>query len=144
MMQPLLDKRGQQLVVELPAFVPVVQADPRRVVQVMVNLLSNASKYCPDDSEIAIGVTVEDGRVRVSVADQGAGIPLEQRTELFRRFSRPGEVEEGAQYGIGLGLSIVKAVVQAHGGQVGVEDRPGGGAVFWFTLQIEDSGDKEP
>jgi PAS domain S-box-containing protein len=143
MMQPLLDKRGQQLVVELPASIPVVQADPRRVVQVMINLLSNASKYCPDDSEIVIGVTVEDGRVRVSVADQGAGIPLEQRADLFRRFSRPGDVGDGARYGIGLGLSIVKAVVQAHGGQVGVEDRPGGGAVFWFTLQIGDSGKKE-
>ncbi len=143
MMQPLLDKRGQQLVVELPASIPVVQADPRRLVQVMINLLSNASKYCPDDSEIAIGVAVEDGRVRVSVADQGAGIPPEQRADLFRRFSRPGEVGEGTQYGIGLGLSIVKAVVLAHGGQVGVEDRPGGGAVFWFTLQIGDSGERE-
>jgi PAS domain S-box-containing protein len=143
MMQPLLDKRSQQLVVELPASIPVVEADPRRVVQVIINLLSNASKYCPDDSEIAIAVTAEDGRVRVSVADQGTGIPTEQRADIFRRFTRSDEVSEVAQYGIGLGLSIVKAVVQAHGGQVGVEDRPGGGAVFWFTLQIADSGENE-
>lgn len=143
MMQPLLDKRSQQLVVELPASIPVVQADPRRVVQVMVNLLSNATKYCPDDSEITIGVTAEDGRVRVSVADQGTGIPLEQRADIFRRFTRPGDVSQGAQYGIGLGLSIVKAVIQAHGGEVGVDDRPAGGAVFWFTLHMADEGDEE-
>jgi PAS domain S-box-containing protein len=132
--QPLLDKRGQRLVVELPAAIPVVQADLRRTVQVLVNLLSNASKYGPDEAEIAIGVTVSEGWVRVTVADQGPGIPPEHHADLFRRFRRLGLSNDQAQYGAGLGLSVVKAVVEAHGGQVGVEDRPDGGSVFWFTL----------
>ncbi len=134
MMQPLLDKRGQHLVVELPAAIPVVRAAPRRTVQVLVNLLSNANKYGPDDSEIAIGATVDKGWVRVTVADQGAGIPQRQRADLFRRFVHPDTASDNALNGAGLGLSVVKAVIQAHGGEVGIEDRPGGGAVFWFTL----------
>ena len=135
-MQPLLDKRGQSLVVELPAATPVVQADPRRTAQVLVNLLSNASKYGPDEAEIAIGATVHGHRVRVTVANQGPGIPMVLRQDLFRRFVHPGQGNDKAQVGAGLGLSVVKAVVEAHGGQVGIDDRPGGGSVFWFTLPM--------
>jgi PAS domain S-box-containing protein len=137
-MQPLLDKRGQWLTVELPAAIPVVRTDPRRTVQVLVNLLSNASKYGPDDAEIAIGAAVDDGWVRVRVADRGPGILPKQRGSLFRQFSRPGVENDRAQVGAGLGLWVVKTVVEAHGGQVGVDERPGGGAVFWFTLPVED------
>jgi PAS domain S-box-containing protein len=135
-MQPLLDKRGQSLTVELPAAIPVVRADPRRTVQVLVNLLSNASKYGPDEAEIAISATASADGVRVTVADQGPGIPPGQRADLFRRFVRPepGDDRIAAQYGAGLGLSVVKAVVEAQGGQVGIDDRPGGGSIFWFTL----------
>lgn len=133
-MQPLLDKRGQHLVVELPAAIPVALADPRRMVQVLVNLLSNASKYGPDEAEIAIGAAASADWVRVTLADRGPRIPPEQREEVFRRFVHPTAVNNEAPHGAGLGLSVVKAIVEAHGGQVGVEDRPGGGSVFWFTL----------
>jgi signal transduction histidine kinase len=135
-MQPLLDKHGQRLVVELPAAVPVVQADPRRTVQVLVNLLSNASKYGPDDAEIEVDAALRGNWVRVNVVDCGPGVPLEQRHELFRRFVHPNPQNGRAQVGVGLGLSVVKAVVEAHGGQVGIEDRPAGGSVFWFTLPV--------
>lgn len=133
-MQPLLDKRGQHLVIELPAAIPMTQADPRRTVQVLVNLLSNASKYGPDGAEIVVGATAGDDWVRVAVADRGPSIPLEQREEVFRRFVHPSWGDGRAQHGAGLGLSVVKAIVEAHGGQVGVDDRPGGGSFFWFTL----------
>ena len=136
MMQPLLDKYGQRLMVELPVAIPVVQADPRRTVQVLVNLLSNASKYGPDEAEIAVGATVSEGWVRVTVADRGLGVPPGYRNDLFRRFVHPGPGNDKAQYGAGLGLSVVKAIVEAHGGQVGGEDRAGGGSVFWFTLPM--------
>ena len=135
-MQPLLDKYDQCLMIELPAAIPAVRVDPRRTVQVLVNLLSNASKYGPDEAEIAIGAMVHQGWVRVTVADQGPGIPPEYRNVLFRRFVQPETSHDKAQYGVGLGLSVVKAVVEAHGGQVGVDDRPGGGSVFWFTLPV--------
>ncbi len=136
-MQPLLDKHSQQLVVELPAAMPVVRADPRRTGQVVVNLLSNASRYGPDDAEIMLRATVDEGWVRVTVADQGPGVPPAFRNDIFRRFVYPTADNDKAKYGAGLGLSVVKAVVEAHGGQVGIEDRPGGGSVFWFTLPVE-------
>jgi len=135
-MQPLLDKHSQRLMVELPAAIPVVRADPRRTVQVLTNLLSNASKYSPDESEIAISTTVCKGWARVAVADQGPGIPAGYRNVLFNRFAQPETVHGETLYGAGLGLSVVKAIVKAHGGQVGSDDRPGGGTVFWFTLPV--------
>jgi two-component system phosphate regulon sensor histidine kinase PhoR len=137
-MQPLLDKRDQRMVVELPAAIPVVQADPRRTVQVLVNLLSNASKYGPDHAEIIVGVSTSDHWTRVTVADRGPGIPPEYRKILFRRFVPPSPSTDDAQYGTGLGLSVVGAIVEAHGGQVGVDDRRSGGSVFWFTLPMAD------
>jgi PAS domain S-box-containing protein len=133
-MQPLLDKRGQHLVVELPTDIPKVRADPRRTAQVLVNLLSNASKYGPDETEIEVGATVQGDWVRVTVADSGPGVPSEYRKDLFRRFVRPALSNDKAQVGAGLGLSVVKAVVEAHGGAVGVDDHADGGSVFWFTL----------
>ena len=136
LMQPLLDKYGQRLVVELPASVPEVQADPRRTVQVLVNLLSNASKYGPDDATIDVQVTVEGKRVRVAVGDTGRAYRWSIAQNLFRRFVHAPAGQERAQVGVGLGLSIVKAVVEAQGGQVGMENRPEGGAVFWFTLLV--------
>jgi signal transduction histidine kinase len=105
---------------------------------VLINLLSNASKYSPDETEITVGVAVEHSWVRISVADQGPGIPPEYRTDLFRLFmhDRGSSDDRLARGGTGLGLSVVKAVVEAQGGQVGVDDRPRGGAIFWFTLPV--------
>lgn len=136
--QPLLAKRGQCLQLDLPSDLPPVQADPRRTAQVLTNLLSNASKYSPDETEIIIGASQADSCVRVTVADCGPGIPPEYRTDLFRLFMRGRATEESqiAQGGTGLGLSVVKAIVEAQGGEVGVEDRLGQGAIFWFTLPV--------
>jgi len=136
-MQPLLDKHNQRLVVELPAEILTVRADWRRTVQVLVNLLSNASKYGPDDSEITVGATLSNGWIQVNVADRGPGIPPEYRKDVFRRFVYPATSDDKAQYGAGLGLSVVKAIIEAQGGQVGVQNRLGGGSIFWFTLSVE-------
>jgi signal transduction histidine kinase len=137
MMQPLADKHKQQLVPDLPVTIPTVRADPRRTMQVLVNLISNAIKYGPDEAEITVGAAVREDVVRVTVADRGPGISPEHRRDLFRRFVYPQVENSKAQYGAGLGLSVVKAVAEAQGGQVGIEDRPGGGSVFWFTLPVE-------
>jgi PAS domain S-box-containing protein len=138
-MQPLLDKYGQNLVISLPDSIPPVFADPRRTLQVLVNLISNASKYGPADAEIALCAGVSSDQVRVEVSDQGPGIPPEQRRDLFRRFAYPQATPEHGKVGIGLGLSVVKAVVEAHGGQTGVEDRSQGGSTFWFTLPLAEA-----
>lgn len=134
MMRPLLAKYDQRLVVQIPDDTPIISADPQRTVQVLVNLLSNASKYGPEDAQITIGASVQDGQVRITVTDQGPGIAPAHREELFRRFTHFGPDDNTAQYGAGLGLWVVKAIVEAHGGDVGVEERPDCGSTFWFTL----------
>ncbi len=138
-MQPLLEKRGQSLIVQIPASIPTLQADPRRLSQVLINLLSNASKYGPDDAEIEIAAGLDDSHLRITVSDLGPGVPADQRQDLFRRFMSPGRGTSHAEVGAGLGLSVVRAVIEAHGGEVGIDDRPGGGASFWFTLPIEEA-----
>ena len=133
-MKPLQEKYGHRVSLDLSPTIPLVQADPRRITQVMINLLSNAIKYSPDDSEIVVHAFEEDSFMRVAIADQGPGVPPGYRPNLFRRLVRPGAESSKAQYGVGLGLSVVKAIVEAHGGQVGVADGAEGGSIFWFTL----------
>jgi PAS domain S-box-containing protein len=136
-MRPLLDRREQPLRVEVPPRLPLIRIDPMRVTQVVVNLLSNASKYSPVRQPIELKVAgPAEGEVRVSVADRGEGIAPADRENLFRRFVRLEPTDPG-QYGVGLGLSVVKAIVDEHGGRVGVEPRPGGGSIFWFTLLLK-------
>lgn len=136
-MQPLLSKYEQYLTAELPVDMPLVRADPRRTVQVLINLLSNASRYGPPGEEIILQVTTNPRYVRLAVIDKGPGIPPEHRANLFRRFVFPHADDAISKAGAGLGLSVVKAIVLAHGGQVGVDDRPEGGSIFWFTIPID-------
>ena len=138
-MQPLLEKYCQHLVVEIPVSIPEVNADARRIEQVIVNLLSNASKYGPTDAQIKIIANREQDWVRVQVTDRGPGVSREQREHVFYRFTRPEPTSDSAKVGAGLGLSVVKAVVEAHGGKVGVDDHPTGGSIFWFTLPVATS-----
>jgi PAS domain S-box-containing protein len=136
LMKPLLDRRQQSLALYEPAELPLANIDPTRLTQVLVNLLSNASKYSP--MEDTIELTVEDvgsDTLRLSVADGGPGISPHDRANLFRRFVRLGDRDE-TQYGVGLGLWLVKTIVEEHGGEVGVDNRPAGGAVFWFTMPL--------
>ena len=138
LLQPLLDKHAQRIIVQLPTALPVVLADPKRTIQVLVNLLSNANRYGPDASDIEITAKVREPWIWIAVADSGPGVPREYRKTVFRRFRHPAAGNNQAQYGVGLGLSVVKAVVEAQGGHVGIKERPGGGAVFWFTLPIAE------
>jgi len=131
--RPLLALRGQSLELEIPAQIPPVQADPRRLAQVLVNLISNASKYGPPARPIRLQAKLHPEGIMVRVADEGPGIPLEKRGQFFRPFKRPAD--DGGTGGVGLGLSIVKTIVERHHGQVGVES-DGRGTVFWFTLPL--------
>jgi signal transduction histidine kinase len=143
LIQPLLNKRGQRISLKGLSGALPVSADPRRTAQVVINLLSNASKYSPDEAEISLAAVGGDQWVRITVADRGPGVPAEQRQQLFGRFVRSSKAGETAQYGVGLGLSVVKAIVEAQGGQVGVDERPGGGALFWFVLP-RNNGHESP
>jgi signal transduction histidine kinase len=132
----LLEKYGQRLVVQLPESIPLVKVDPRRTMQVLINLLSNANKYGPADANIVVSAITEGDWVRVNVADCGPGIPDKQRSSLFQRFTYHDPQQNQIKVGAGLGLSVVKAVVEAHGGDTGVDTPPGGGTIFWFTIPI--------
>jgi PAS domain S-box-containing protein len=134
--QPLAQKYGLQLVSE-PVADPVhVLADKRRTVQVLVNLLSNAIKHSPEHGVIQINHSVRNGTLRVEVTDEGGGVPLDMRKDLFRRFAHLETTNERARQGAGLGLSVVKAIVEAQHGEVGITDFQDGGNSFWFTLPI--------
>lgn len=135
-MLPLLEKYDQQILLELQEGLPLVYVDPRRVVQVLVNLISNANKYGPENAIIAIQANGKGKIVQVQVADRGPGIDSQHRELLFQRFEYPAATSSQSRVGAGLGLSVVKAIVEAHGGEVGVSDRDGGGSIFWFTLPI--------
>jgi signal transduction histidine kinase len=138
--EPLLAQRSQTLRVRLSPRLPEVLADSRRLGQVLVNLILNASKFGPPSSDIEVAVTVKGRAVRVSVADRGPGIPPEQAVRLFEPYYRAPATAGGGKDGVGLGLSIVKSIIEAHAGRVGVESRRGGGASFWFELPIVSTG----
>jgi PAS domain S-box-containing protein len=137
-MEPLLDKYEQKLTLEVPPKLPLVQADPRRVVQVLVNLISNASKYGPGEANIHLSAVLQGQWIKIQVADRGPGISSQYRELLFQRFEYPASDRDQRKVGAGLGLSVVKAIVEAHAGQVDMEDRSGGGSIFWFTLPVAE------
>lgn len=135
-LQPLFEKYHQQLKLDIPPGLLPVQIDPRRTTQVLVNLLSNAIKWSPEDSEIQLIVKQNSRSVYVSVSDRGPGIPENHLTDVYTRFSHLSTSIGRTEHGAGLGLSVVKAIVEAQGGEVGVENRPGGGARFWFSIPV--------
>jgi signal transduction histidine kinase len=140
--RPLAQKYGLQLVSAAVTKSVHIMADQRRTVQVLVNLLSNAIKHSPEHGLIQINHSVIDGTLRIEVTDEGGGIPLDQRKNLFRRFAHLEATNERARQGAGLGLSVVKAIIEAQHGEVGIMDLPGGGTSFWFTLPIAGPGQK--
>ncbi|MBS1953919.1 MAG: PAS domain S-box protein [Cyanobacteria bacterium SZAS-4] len=116
----------------------VLDADSDRLVQVVVNLLSNAIKFSPKGSQVSIDIDKLSDSVRVNIRDRGRGVPESMRESIFERFKQVELNDERKKGGSGLGLAICKAIVERHGGKIGVE--PGAdqvGSVFWFTLPLQ-------
>ncbi len=128
--------------IDLPADLPRVLADRQRIVQVLVNLLSNAARHSPESSAIRVAAVLEGVHVTVSVADEGRGIPAERLPHLFRRFARSGREDRGRGVGAGLGLAICKGLVEAHGGRIWAESEGTGlGTRFLFTIPLAEEAD---
>jgi len=104
------------------------------VLQVFTNLLENVVKYTPADTSVTIAAVVEEAFLRISIDDTGPGLPAGDLNRLFAKFHR-GRDESNAG-GAGLGLSICRAIIAAHGGEIDASQRPGGGARFSFTLPL--------
>jgi len=118
----------------------LVMADARRIGQVLTNYLVNALRYSSADRDVLVRLDVEGHRVQVSVRDQGPGLTPEQQQQIWERFYQAGASEyRGARGGLGLGLALAKAIIEQHGGQVGVESHLGQGSTFWFTLPLADN-----
>jgi PAS domain S-box-containing protein len=112
----------------------LVLADRRRTAQVLINLLSNAIKHSPDEGKITIRTMLVEKHLLVEVQDQGPGIPEGLQNRVFNRFLSSQPKSEEPQIGLGLGLSVVKAIIEAEHGNVGFRNAESGGAIFWFTL----------
>jgi len=131
----------QSLLIDLPPNLPRVLADQDRIVQVLNNLFSNASRHSPETLPIRVSAMQDGVYVAISVTDEGRGIPPEQVPRLFRKYARVGDNDAGIP-GSGLGLSICKGLVEAHGGRIRAESPGAGlGARFTFTIPVaEESG----
>jgi signal transduction histidine kinase len=129
---PSIEGRDQRVERDLPEGPTPVLADKRYARQVLTNLLANASKYSPENSVIRIVAAPAANMVRISVIDQGPGIPPEQQAGLFERFYRVRSDMDVP--GVGLGLAIAKGIVEAHSGSIGIDSELGSGTSVWFTL----------
>src|SRR5580658_2031756 len=123
--------RGREVRTDVPADLPLIPFDAILIEQVLINLLENATKYSPAGSPIDVSATAREAEIEVVVADRGPGIAKEDAERVFDKFYRVREAEGG---GVGLGLTICRGIVAAHGGRIWVEQREGGGAAFRFTL----------
>jgi len=124
--------RDHTVATRVPDHAVVVHVDADRLRQVVHNLVQNAVRHSPPDSTVTVELRAEDDHAVITVDDQGPGVPAALRGEVFERFRRG----ERRGPGTGLGLFIVKTIVEAHGGAVGLDDAPGGGARFWVRLPL--------
>ena len=130
--RPQTDKHF--IVVDFPPDFPLVHGDPRRLEQVLANLVSNAIKYSPHGGTIRISGRATPREVIVTVTDEGIGIPPEEQERIFERFYRASAARARQTPGTGLGLYLARAIVEAHGGRIWVESAPGRGAAFSFAI----------
>ncbi|UUO08399.1 PAS domain S-box protein [Blastopirellula sp. J2-11] len=135
--QPFVDEAGHTLQVTLPESPILLDADPNRLAQVFSNLLNNSSKYTPDGGHIWLMAQCENGEVAVTIKDDGLGIPLDQQSQIFEMFAQIDRPLEKGYTGLGIGLTLVKQLVELHGGTIDVQsDGPDQGSEFCVRLPI--------
>jgi signal transduction histidine kinase len=130
---------GRAITLSRPRKLALADVDTNRMTQVLSNLISNAHKYS-QDAPIGVRLAVTGGYARISVTDDGPGIPLEAQEHLFQRFYRVPDIEplHDGDGGLGLGLAICRELVEQHQGHIGVESLPGRGSTFWVTVPLAE------
>ena len=136
----LVQENAISLEAELPALLPRIMADRDRVIQVIVNLISNAVKCCnPESGRVMVNAAANGAWLEVSVSDNGPGIPPQLREMIFEKFLQAGTADSGKPPGTGLGLAICRQIIRHFGGAIWVESEPGAGATFRFTVPVTES-----
>ena len=141
MMRPTADEKAIGLESGLDRRVPLVHADPDRVLEVLINLIDNAIKFTPPEGSVVVKaclVETDPGAVYVSVSDTGRGISAEARTLIFERLYQDPDAVDNNRSGLGLGLFICREIVRLHEGRIWVSSEPGHGSTFTFTLPVYD------
>ncbi len=131
--------RGLTIAADVPAGLPAVNIDSQRIRQVLNNLLANAVAHTGPGGRVTLTARHREGRIYVSVADTGEGIPAEDLPYIFERFYRVDKSRTRSTGGSGLGLTIARRLVEAHGGTIEVESQPGHGSIFTFNLPTATS-----
>jgi signal transduction histidine kinase len=134
----LAEQRGLTVKAELPSSLPPINGVERLVREALANYLTNAIKYTQSGGSVVVSASHAQGIVRLTVTDNGPGIPAEEQARLFQEFARVGKGGVKS-HGIGLGLSIVRRIAEAHGGRVGVVSDPGHGSAFFLEFRALDS-----
>lgn len=133
-LREVIDQKDLGLLVEVDKNIPEITASPEQIKSVWSNLLSNAVKFTPDWGEIAIGLQYKNGTLMGRVQDTGIGIPLEDQEKLFTEFFRAENAKQAGVPGTGLGLVVVKRIIEGLGGKITVKSKPGFGATFQFKI----------
>jgi signal transduction histidine kinase len=139
MIMALAEASDLRVEIRVAKDLPAVWADPARLHEILLNLVSNAIKYTPAGGRVRVSAAARPGSVGVSVSDTGVGIPVEAQSRIFEPFYRvKGTKAQRGQSSTGLGLAITKRLVEAHGGEIGLTSTPGAGSTFTFTLLAVD------
>jgi len=136
------ENKGIHLEVDLPPDLPAVAGNPVRLRQMINNLIDNAIKFTPENGRVTVSTHLEENQVLLLVSDTGVGIPTPEQPYIFNKFYRASNVEDGT--GSGLGLSIVKSIVEVHGGRIWVESTVGEGSTFTVVLPTAQAKQDEP
>jgi len=131
------ERKGIVLKLDLDPGVPTIRVDPSRIRQVVQNLVDNAVKFSPQDSQITVSTRSSDASVEFAVTDAGPGLTEEDFRRVFQKYTRLSSKPTGGEKSSGLGLAICKQLIELHGGEIGVRNNPEKGATFWFRLPFE-------
>jgi signal transduction histidine kinase len=140
MTQTLTSEKKIIVGIELPENMPKILADKSKLKQIMYNLIGNAIKFTDDDGKIKIRAEINEKIIRISVIDTGIGISLKDQKKLFKPFSQIDSSISRKYEGTGLGLALVKELIESHGGKIWVESEPGKGSNFTFEIPIDQTG----
>jgi two-component system phosphate regulon sensor histidine kinase PhoR len=136
LLDPVAARRGVTLIRKFAPELPPILVDADLLARALTNLIANAIKYSPDDTDVLISLQAGEDNIFIVVADQGYGIPPEHQANVFEKFFRVPRVEDAETPGTGLGLALVREIAELHGGRVTVESETGAGSIFTLRLPL--------